>query len=530
MHDDLSRVASGRKVRTREGLRGRGFAVALLAVVLGSSALIAHQFWPEIQEKLGRRPAGSSSFRVLAVLPIDAGSQDAAENALVRGVAETISARIAQGTNGHTLQLIPPSELSAQRVTTAEAARKAFGADRVLTVALQRSPDKMRITCSLINPKTHQQMDARTVTGDANDLFVLEDNTVADVFAMLPADVRSEQPTPSEVQAAGPAGYESYLKGRGYLLDYQNPENIDAAIRQFEQALKASPKYAPAYAGLGEAYWQGYKADRGKEWLDKAKANCEAALSAEPKLAEGHTCLGNVYRSRGEYDDALREIKQAIALGPNDVLSVLALGDTYDKLHDYSASEAAFKQAIALNPNYWAAYNWIGAFYSSQARYADAEKSFQKVTEISPDNYRGYSNLGGVYLQQGRYQDAIDGLQRSINLRPTTSAYSNLGTAYFYLRRYPEAIVAYDKARALDDQDYLNWGNLGDALYWSSNRRPESAAAYKRAIALGQSRLQVNPKDATVLAFVADYYAMLGRQARSDRGTRQGIETGSSGP
>ena len=85
------------------------------------------------------------------------------------------------------------------------------------------------------------------------------------------------------------------------------------------------------------------------------------------------------------------------------------------------------------------------------------------------------------------------------------SAYSNLGTAYFYLHRYPEAITAFEKARSLDDQDYLNWGNLGDALYWSSNRRPESAAAYKRAIELGQSRLQVNPKDATARAFVADY-------------------------
>ncbi len=211
---------------------------------------------------------------MLAVLPIEADGQDASENALVRGVAETISARIAQGTNGQTLQLIPPNELSAQGVKTAEAARKTFGVDRVLSVALQRSGDKMRVTCSLIDPKTHQQMDARTVTGDASDLFALEDSTVADVFAMLPADVRLEQPAPSEVQAAAPAAYEYYVRGRGYLLDYQKPENIDAAIKQFEQALKVSPNYAPAYAGLGEAYWRGYKADRGKDWLDKATVNC----------------------------------------------------------------------------------------------------------------------------------------------------------------------------------------------------------------------------------------------------------------
>ena len=111
---------------------------------------------------------------------------------------------------------------------------------------------------------------------------------------------------------------------------------------------------------------------------------------------------------------------------------------------------------------------------------------------------------------QGRYQAAIDAEQRSIALLPTVSAYSNLGTAYFYLRRYSDAIETFEKARDLDDKDYMNWGNLGDALYWSPNRRPESAAAYKRAIELGLVQLRLNPRDATTRAFLADYHAMLG--------------------
>jgi tetratricopeptide (TPR) repeat protein/tRNA A-37 threonylcarbamoyl transferase component Bud32 len=511
LHDDLGRVTQGIKVRRPEPLWRSAWALALLAGLLAVSALAVYHFWPQIQERIGRRPTDAAGhFRVLAVLPIDTGSQDAADNALVRGVAETVSAGIARGTNGQLFQVIPPKESSDRGVKTADAARREFGADRVLTVALQHLNDKIRITCSLIDPKTHQQMDARTLTGDSNDLFALEDNTVADVFVMLPPNARLEQPAPTEVHAAEPAAYEYYLRGRGYLLEYQKPENIDSAINEFEHALNVSPNYAPAYAGLGEAYWQGYKSDRGKQWLDKAKDNCEKALTAQPKLADGHTCLGNVYRARGDYDSALREIKQAIAINPTNVLSVIALGDTYDKLHNYSESEATYKRAITLNPNYWAVYNWAGGFYAGRARYSDAEGMFRKAVDLAPGNQRALYNLGAMYLLEGRYQEAIDALQHSIELRPTTSAYSNLGTAYFYLHHYPDAIVAYDKARALDQQDYLNWGNLGDALYWSPNRRPESAAAYKRAIELGQARLQVNPKDATVRAFVADYYAMLG--------------------
>ena len=509
LHDDLSRLAQGQKVRSGKWLLESRFALALVVVLLASSAFAVYHFWPRIRLLLGQRPT-VSSFRVLAVLPIESGSQDAAENALVRGVAETISARLAQGTNGHTIQLIPPNELSAQGVKTAEAARREFNADRVLSVALQHSGDKLRVTCSLINPKTHEQVDARTVTGDANDLFALEDSAVADVIAMLPADARSEQPTPTEVQAASPAGYEFYLTGRGYLLDYHKPENIDAAIKQFSQALKLSPNYAPAYAGLGEAYWFGYKADRGKDWLDKAEDNCRKALNADPRLAGGHVCLGNLYNETGHYSEAEDQFQQALKTEHDNARALYGSALAFSKMGNTAAAEDTYKRAIELHPQYWAVYNWLGTFYASHGRYADATTNFRKVIELSPDNNRAYYNLGAMFLLEGQYEDSVKASKRSIELRPTMAAYSNLGTAYFYLHRYPDAVAAFDKARELDDQDYLNWGNLGDALYWTPNRRAEAAVAYRRAIQLGQARLQVNPKDATVRSYVADYSAMVG--------------------
>jgi tetratricopeptide (TPR) repeat protein len=162
-----------------------------------------------------------------------------------------------------------------------------------------------------------------------------------------------------------------------------------------------------------------------------------------------------------------------------------------------------------MSPNYWATYNWTGNYYFRRSRYADAEVMFRKAVELNQGNQRALYNLGAMYLVEGRYQDAIDALQRSLGSRPTMSAYSNLGAAYFYLRRYREATSAFEKARALDDRDYLNWGNLGDALYWSPARRPEATGTYRRAIELAQVRLQVDPKDATAHAYVAEYSAMV---------------------
>jgi tetratricopeptide (TPR) repeat protein len=181
-------------------------------------------------------------------------------------------------------------------------------------------------------------------------------------------------------------------------------------------------------------------------------------------------------------------------------------------------------------PQYWAVYNWLGQFYAAQARYADAVPMFRKVNELRPENQRGYYNLGAVLLLQGNYADAIQLLNRSIELRPTMSAYSNLGTAYFYQHRYPDAVTACEKARSLDDKRFMNWGNLGDALYWSPGRRPDAAAAYKEAINLAQVQVQINPRDATTRAYLADYSAMVGDKSTATAQLRKALELAPADP
>jgi eukaryotic-like serine/threonine-protein kinase len=78
------------------------------------------------------------------------------------------------------------------------------------------------------------------------------------------------------------------------------------------------------------------------------------------------------------------------------------------------------------------------------------------------------------------------------------------------LRRYPDAAQTYQQGLSLDDRDSLIWGNLGDALYWTPGRRPEAEAAYRKAISRATAKLRVNPRDASLLAFLSTYCAMVG--------------------
>ena len=495
----------------------RWLPVAAAVVVLGSVGVWWHSH---------RGKTAIPEERMMAVLPFESVANDPPTNALGLGLTETLTAKLVQAVDGGRLQLVSTRDLIAQGVTTSDHARREFGTDLVLEGSLQQDGARIRITWSLVNPHTHTQLAANTVTGDADDIFALQDNLVDEVLEKLPQVIDPER---RQVLLARPdtkpAAYDFYLRGRGYLEDYRHPDNIESAIGQFEQAIAVDKNYAPAFAAMGLAYTRGFQwGNRGKDWLDKAKTQCTRALAITPQLAEGHTCLGNVYFSTGQYDEAVEQFRRSLDLDRNSDETLRLLAAAYQKQGKASAAEEAYRQAVSLRPNYWNVYNAFGTFYFNQARYADAEVMFQKAIKLAPMNFRGYSNLGAIYLLLGRYGEAVNVLKRSSSLRPSFESYGNLGAAYFYMRRYQDSAENLELALKMDDKDWLNWGNLGDTLYEIPSRRRDALTAYRKAIELARARLEVNPKDSVALAFTADYYAMVDKQQQAREQMARALE------
>ncbi|MGB9257354.1 MAG: tetratricopeptide repeat protein [Candidatus Korobacteraceae bacterium] len=527
---ELARVAADQdiSVKTERWSRKRTsrrtiWGSAAAVVVLAAIAIGAFLFRP---------PHVEAHQKIMAVLPFDAIGQNSATSALGAGLMETVATKLVEVGHDDTVQVVSPHELNEKGVKSAADARREFGTDMVLEGSLQESGNELRITCNLVDSKTGRQIGARTITRNVNDIFNLQDETVNAALDMLASAKIKLQPQTSPTHPdTSPAAYEAYIRGRGYLEEYEKPENIDNAIADFNQVLKIDPNYVPAYAGLGEAYWIGYdQLNKGESWLAKASDNCRQAVSLNPQTAEGQSCLGNVSLSTGKYEEAVALYQRALKLNPESGNTLGQLALAYEKLGNSAAAEPAFKQAVALRPSYWAVYNRLGAFYYNQGQYSKAAEMFQKVTGLAPDNYVGYCNLGGAYLLLGRYDDAIIQLKRSIDLRPNVDAYSNLGTAYFALRHFAAAADNFQQGAKLDDHNWINWGNLGDALYWTPGRRSEAAAAYRSAISLAQAKLDVNPRDANIRAIVASYYAMLGERAQALKSLQEALKLAPKDP
>src|SRR6516162_9896788 len=101
LREDLVRLAAGRKTKEDEKRRARRFAVGTLVAVLAVSALAIAYYWPDIRKKLWPTSVEKAEqFRLMAILPLESAGQNPGDDALVRGVAETVSTRIAQEING----------------------------------------------------------------------------------------------------------------------------------------------------------------------------------------------------------------------------------------------------------------------------------------------------------------------------------------------------------------------------------------------------------------------------------------------
>lgn len=488
--------------------RSRGFLAALGLILFIAGFLAVGGY------RIFRRYAGGRvpSPVLLGVLP-PVSTGGSSEAAFDRGLAETLNSRLSELSIHHPFAVIPMDSTLKSRVATVDAARQQFGVNLVLILNVQHEAQNVRVNFGLVDARSHQQVRSGTITARAADPFALQDQVFENVATALELQLApKEKQSLTAHGTAEPAAYDFYIQGRGYLNNYVVPENIDNAIALFGRALEKDPSYAAATAGLGEAYYRKFQQTHESNWVDAAMSQCQKAAELSPNLGAAHSCLGRIYSTKGKYEETAKQFRLEMEIEPGSDDAYGGLAGAYEQLSRLDQAEELYKQAISARPGYWATYNWLGLFYMGHARYEEAAAMFKQVVSLAPDSFTGYYNIGAVRTLQGKYADAVPLLERSLSIRPTADAFTNLGTAHFQMRQYADSAADFEQAVKLDDKNYVMWGNLGDAYYWAPGRRTEAAAAYATAISLGEANLRLNPRNAELLGYLAEYHAMHGEK------------------
>ena len=110
----------------------------------------------------------------------------------------------------------------------------------------------------------------------------------------------------------------------------------------------------------------------------------------DPLIPEEHLNLGVTYEKQGDFDNALKEYKEASKKLP---LAYLYMGNVYFQKKEYEEAEIHYKKAIKKDPENADAYNnlaWL--YYTKRERLDEAEKLALKAIELNPSKKEIYED------------------------------------------------------------------------------------------------------------------------------------------
>jgi serine/threonine-protein kinase len=523
--EDLRRVHQGGKPKSTPRSLSRfhqNRAIAAFAIVL--IALAALLAYPRVRRMLlpsaannaapqaqQPQPNGLPQTKILAVLPFAAINGNAKLTALGQGLVENLSNKLGKLTEDRAFEVVSARNLQDKNISTLADAAHMFGANLALALTLEpQSTDLVKVNYSLLGTQSNTPIVTASATVPASDAFSVEQNVADGAVKALHLQLLPEEEAALKYHGTDNAeAYEYYLQAQGYLLDHSKAEKLDIAALMADAALKLDPNFGMAKAALGESYWLKYSDTKQKQWIAPAQSNCNDAVKLGNSGAAGHVCLGLIDDGSGHAPEAAAEFQLALGLEPTNEEAANGLALAYEHEGKIAEAEKAYQQAIQAHPNSRFSYNEIGAFYRRRNEYEKALQMYARVIQIAPGWYGTYVNVGAIYAEMGQHEKAIDPLKKSIAIRPSYPAYVNLGAAYFGLNKFAEAAEAYQEAAKLDPQQYVIWGNLGDAWFYSG-KKDQSVAPLRKAVELAEGDLKVNPHDPGVLGDLAGYYSMLG--------------------
>jgi len=317
---------------------------------------------------------------------------------------------------------------------------------------------------------------------------------LADLAARNIAEALGKRATTVAESELSQSALAHYVEGKRLLEGWDVESNYSRAAEAFLRAIDAQADFAEAHAGLALAWWTNYQETGEAGLVGRAFDEAYRATSLAPSLPEAYLALGVLQLGTGRTPEATASFQKALDLAPADDAVCREIADAYAALGRTAQAERMYDRAIRLRPEYWENYNYKGAFYLGSGRWSLAKDLFREVIRLRPESDLGYNNLATAHLLAGELGEAEPLLRAALRLNPTAEAYSNLGFIRYSEGNFEEAAREFARATELGPEGPLYFSNLGDA-YRRLERPVEAKTAYRRAIELGEARLEVNAND-----------------------------------
>ena len=422
--------------RTSEG-RSTALQISVpsrLVLVLASGALIVAVVLAMLYLRVGRTSQSAPSRMTLAVLPFENLTNDSDQEFFSDGFTEEMIAELGKLDPDHlgviartTTMLYKGARKSVGQIT------RELGVNYVLEGSVRRAANRVRITAQLVQTSDMTHLWAESYDRDVSDVLGIQSEVAMKIAHSLALALKRPSTGAGQTVSASFPTYELSLRGK-FFREQATEEGARKAIDSFQRAIALDPGYAPAHAGLADAYWllaaPGWEVEQPAGLLQRAKASAERALALDPQSAEAHAVLAMI-RLNYQWDLAgsEREIQEAIRLNPNFAQAHQYYSTTLTTMHRFDEAISEARRAMELDPLSAPAGTTLGIGYFYAGRCDEATAQFMKTVESSPEFAVAHWGLAQCSRRRGDTGRELDELRRAVELSGN-SAYMRAHLAF----------------------------------------------------------------------------------------------------
>jgi len=180
---------------------------------------------------------------------------------------------------------------------------------------------------------------------------------------------------------------------------YMNQQLFEKALKEFQQAAEADPKFVIARLNEGVAYLNLQK-------IDDAKAALEEALKQDPKNPNAWYSIGLLAKNTGDAQDAIEAFKHVTEIDPTDADTWYFVGTAYAQAKQFAQAIEAFEHALKINPLHASAEFGLSRAYQQSGEADHAREHLRRFQYITQNKYGSPMSL--AYGEQGQYSRALE--------------------------------------------------------------------------------------------------------------------------
>jgi len=289
----------------------------------------------------------------------------------------------------------------------------------VLEGSIRKAGNRLRITAQLINVEDGFHLWSERYDREIADIFAIQDEISIAIVDSLKVTLRVGEKTALRKRSTDdPKAYSLYLMGL-YFAARPSPDSFGKALNSFQAAIDKDPNFALAYAGMASVFGGlGVMnlAPPAEMW-PKAKAALQKALTLDENLAEAHAVAAAMaFWYEWNWEAAEKSFDRVLTLNPGDAMSHGQRGWFCLNRRRFDEAIREIKQALELDPLMPLFYAWSVGLHVAVGRPDKALQEFARAMEIDPNLGLAYFHAGLAYTRKGLLDEALDTFEKGKKL------------------------------------------------------------------------------------------------------------------